>query len=164
MSMSRAVRRQLCTLDLVFSVMDAIGGFYTAHDAPMPQDVAALVDDVLRGTRLCMRILVPTGTMYVTRKQDRAYHRALEGMKAEILDAYKGEEIPTREFLNAVLLLVEDTAAQMPPSPAQRNAAWHDLARAVVALYQAYDPDFSAMADMERGGHVGESMAQHMGG
>ena len=157
MNLSRAVCRQLLAMDLVEGVVDAVRQA-DRHNVAADQ-VLRRVSRLQDGIR---RALAPVndqgGYMFDTRGEYRRYQKVIAQARDEFLSQWTGEELDGREYLNAVLLYLDEVWMQA-------GHTWDAVGRLIAEmgrLYEMMDPDLGAEEQMEVGQVAGERLSAIM--
>ena len=157
MGYSRSARRQLIGVDLVEGVVDAVRQANPSH---------ASVDQILRRVAELQKKLRAQlawinrngGVVFESRREYRRYQAELSSVQEAILTQWSGQELDGREYLNAVLVCVD----QLAQNKSRTQGDWQEMLEQLQRLYQEMDPDLSAEACMEVGEQAAEVLRDAM--
>lgn len=153
---SKSVRTQILCLDLVQAVIDSIPKGFEHEGLEIPTEARKSLTALSLAHRHIMSSMTGgTGRYQLVKKDYDAYKRELAKLEIVIAAVWGHKEISALEFLNAVLLVVSDVTDQIPKKPMIRRIRWIDLFRAMLKVYELYDPDYEAQ-EQERGHKAGE--------
>lgn len=162
----RIFRRQWLALSLVHAVCDCVDAEaerdpIAARNLPGLEDgmtVERMVGKVRVARGRCARCFEgPDGAVTLDPQQQKALDRAVMRMGKVISRAWPGDEVPARAWLNAVILVVEDVAAQVPVTSVERFVNWSELLTALLKLYSIWDPSWDS-DEIEAGAQAGEQL------
>lgn len=155
MNYSRATRQQLQALDLIQGLVDASQDA-NRSDTAVDQCVRRLskLQHDLR-SRLA-EVNDRGGIVFENRKQYERYRRELQALRQIVLDYWTGPELDGREYVNAVLVLVDEITRQA----GKTKQAWGEVLAEIQRLYELFDPDLEATDQMESGERVSEKFKE----
>jgi hypothetical protein len=162
MILSRSILRQILAMDLIESVIDGVGRANVELTGAMRRNADRALGRLKIERGRWWAEVVSGERLELCPKDYRKYRREIGALKAELARQY-GEEVNAVEYLNAVLLWVEDVAQSVPRFPMGRRLAALRCIEALAALYKLYDPDFAAGEEIENGTALGEKFKQAVG-
>lgn len=129
--MTRAVRRQVYTLDLVFATSLTMG----ADDGKLPKKTKDVLSRIIARTDNLKRILHGGPKFQLSPRDRKKYLRNIEVMK-RMISAYIDNDRLENDFFNAVLMLVEDCReASKRSQNKQLQHEWKMLNQSLFTLY-----------------------------
>lgn len=144
-NMSRPVRRQLLACGMATSLIDACRSSYKSVGERIPIKVSGWIHRIrvltLEASGLAVNGKVDDqGRYLLDAKATEQYAKAILSLQAEIIRQY-GEKVDARDFVAAVLTVVEDTRHQIPREDSKRRDVWFHLASIIGSLLNHYDED-----------------------
>lgn len=142
MGLSRANRRQIVVCDMVVGAIDACKAAYVAAGERIPIAVHGTLHRLDKARDAAAQKALPPagedGKIHLDYQETLQYTQALGALQTEIKRQYGGT-VDARDYLGAVLAMVEDVRAQLPPGDAARAKLWFDMARNLQALLNGYE-------------------------
>lgn len=111
LKMTRSVRRQIYTSDLVFAMSTCLQG--------APKKINDILDRIQDRLDNINNILYGGGKFVLSPRDYKKYNKVIVKMKKLVVDMSDGE-ILTPDFFNAVMMLVEDTFESVKHSKSHR--------------------------------------------
>ena len=157
-ALSRSKRRQLVVMDVVESLLNNIPDVFRREGLKMPAKTKACLQRIARRKDEILTAILGAKIMELDRKRYKQYQRTLDRI-TEIIKKECGGHIDPLVWINAVLVMVEDTRAQIPARNGLRKA-WDYLNQSLATLYQHFDADLTATIEQIKGQDLGEKMFQ----
>jgi len=156
MGYSRATRKQIIALDLVEGVIDA-----EEHANPDNEDIKQLLKFIkaISGQIRASLVYLNSrgGMLFESQRELDRYRDEVQGVQKAVIDAWPGDEIDGREYLNAILLCLEDRFASVP---CKTQELWKDMVESLQALYEQMDPGLEAEVRMDAGEIASRALIQ----
>ncbi len=157
MGYSRSIRRQLIGVDLIRGVVDAV-----CHSNPSNTAVDQIlrrIEDLQKRLRAQLALINRNGgVVFESRREYRRYQAELSSVQEAILAQWSDQKLDGREYLNAVLICVD----QLAKNKSRTQSDWQQMLEQLQRLYQEMDPDLSAEACMEVGEQAAEVLRDAM--
>lgn len=157
MGYSRATRRQLIGVDLVQGVVDAVREA-NPNNASVDQILRRISDLQSRLRAQLAWINRNSGVVFESKREYMRYQAELTSVQDSILAQWSGQELDGREYLNAVLVCLDNFARI--PSRTQSN--WQKMLSELQRLYQEMDPGLSAESCMDVGEKAAAALREAM--
>jgi len=157
MNLSRATCRQLLAMDLVEGIVDALRQV-NRSDAGMDQVLRRVVRLQGEIRAALVEINAEGGYQFDTHKQWRRYQRIISQARDEFLALWPGEDLDGREYVNAVLLYLDELWLQARGTRDALGRLIAELGR----VYEMMDPELAADEQMEVGQMAGERLTNMM--
>lgn len=142
LKMTRSVRRQLYTADIIFAMSCCLKG-------ELPKKTKAVLDRVQTRVDNINKILYGGGRFVLSPRDYKKYNRVIDQLKKIVMDIGEDNQL-SPDFFNAVMLLVEDTWESVTLS--KKNVLKHEwrmlrnsmatFCRHILNEPDEYDPDW----------------------
>ncbi len=145
LKMTRAVRQQVYTADLAFAL---VTGLYS--DSTIPWKGKAVLKRIYTRLDNIHRILYRGGNFVLSPRDFKKYNRVILSIKKIILDITENNRVGN-DFINAVLMMVEDTRESVKDSNNKKlQYEWNMLNQSLATFYkhivqepEPFNPEFT---------------------
>jgi len=152
-SFPSAMRRQLASIDIVFSLIENIKK--KRKITKKEKNCIARISNRIENIKT---IHYGGEKLILSARGLRQYKKIITSLK-KLVDSYNLEAF-SNDFFNAVLLIVENARISSKKSKnMQLEKEWTYLNQSLMTLYQYSDPDLSNYEDMKKGQEMGNKMA-----
>ena len=154
MGYSRAVRRQLIALDLIEGIIDAEKDA-NPDNVEIGQVLWELSDLSQRIKGEIVLLNRDGGPVFESKKEYERYKREVQAAQRAVIDAWPGEELDGREYVNAILLATFDKFAKVS---SKTQHLWAHMLGALQKLYENMDPGLTAEDSMDAGERAAQTL------
>jgi len=155
LKLTRSIRRQIYTADLVFAMA-------TSLDCDMPKKTFDVMARIQARVDNINKILYGGGRFILTQKDWEKYNRIIKEMKTMILNISDDNKLGP-DFFNAVMLMVEDAYESVTQSKNQRLQHEWAMLRKSMATFCKHVLDEPDKFDPDWPGYKYERMGDAMG-